>query len=101
MRKQRADYLVERGRVQAVAGFQPHRLIEMLRLTQALLEEPVLYRRKRNRAFDGPLLGVGHRGGPCREGEVGDGLVLEQVFEFQMYARLARPRDDLDAQDRV
>ena len=76
-------------------------VVVVLRIGRLQLEEAVLNRRQRQGAGDRPLLGRGDRRRAGDRGQLADRRVQEDVPRRQAQAGAIRPRDDLNAEDRL
>ena len=91
---------LHQSRIQGLPHFQQNSLVPVVRVRKVLFEEPVLDGSQRYRAGHQTLFGLDGRGCAGRR-QLGDRLVLKQLFGGEAEARLIGSGDDLDAEDRV
>ena len=91
----------QRRGCQAPPQVQQYGLVPVMRVREALLEEPPLARKERGGAGDRPLLRTPTGGLRERRCLLGDGLVLKHHSWRERQAFLVGARDDLDAADGV
>ena len=92
--------LPHQSRVQGLLHFQQDRLVVVVGVSKMLLEEPPLYGRKRHHASHRTLFGLDRRGRASRR-QLGDRLVLKQLFGGEAKPRLIGSGDNLNAEDRI
>ena len=73
----------------------------MIDVGRLLLEKPPLDRRQRHFAGDRALFGALAATADCHSRKLGDGRVCQHLCRRQPQSGLTRPRDDLNAQDRI
>ncbi len=100
--QQRLQGLLQHRAVQQLVRFEQHRLVPVMALDLHFVEEHPVDRQQRARPFD-PVLVNRKAAGPkaCHRRQALYGLVLEQRLGGEMNARLPRPADHLDRDDRV
>ncbi|VVN28615.1 hypothetical protein PS623_04664 [Pseudomonas fluorescens] len=98
---QGAQCLGQQCHLQRAAWRQQHGLVPVLQLRDVAGEKHLLDRRQRHLAAHWALVDLQHLDTAGNGCQLKDGLAAEDVFGGDMNARLTRPADHLDGDDRV
>ncbi|MNJ10089.1 hypothetical protein D3C77_42430 [compost metagenome] len=100
--QQRLQGLLQHRAIEQLVRFEQHRLVPVMALDLHFVEEHPVDRQQRARPFDPVLVDRKAAGPEARHRRQAlYGLVLEQCLGSEMNARLTRPADHLDRDDRV
>src|SRR5215471_14793934 len=99
--KQMPDDSSDQTRIKGAVDLRDDRLIPMLEIGLPLIKHPVHPRSEWDRAGDTALLSLDFRDRAARRGQVGNGLVLEELLRREPQARLMCFGDYLNGKNRI